>query len=100
MIMLLAVLHHMVISNNLPFSMIAEYFASLTANIIIEFVPKEDSQVKILLATRDDIFTDYAAENFEKSFSAYFEIVDRKNVEGSGRIIYRMRSKVFCDEEK
>jgi len=37
---------------------VAEYFSSLGEYLLIEFVPKEDSQVKRLLSSRKDIFDD------------------------------------------
>lgn len=92
-ILMLAVIHHLVISNNLPFSMLAEWLYSLTGSLIIEFVPKEDSQVRTLLATRDDIFPDYTKEGFERAFSPYFTIVRQRKVEGSERTLYLMRAK-------
>jgi len=92
-VLMLAVVHHMVISNNLPQPMLAEWLASLTGHLIIEFVPKEDSQVRTLLATRDDIFPDYTKEGFERAFSGWFDIVKQAPVEGSQRTLYLMRSK-------
>ena len=38
---------------------IAELFARLGPNLIVEFVPREDAMVKRLLATREDVFADY-----------------------------------------
>lgn len=67
-LMALAIIHHLAISNNLPLEKIAEYFAHMSKNLIIEFVPKEDSQVQILLATREDIFPNYNIQGFETAF--------------------------------
>jgi hypothetical protein len=92
-VLMLAVIHHMVISNNLPQPMLAEWLASITRNLIIEFVPKEDSQVCTLLATRDDIFTDYTKDGFERAFSGWFDILRQDPVEGSKRTLYLMRTK-------
>jgi len=92
-ILMLAVIHHMVISNNLPQPMLAAWLASLTNHLIIEFVPKQDSQVQTLLATRDDIFPDYTLEGFERAFGAHFDILRREGVEGSERTLYLLRTK-------
>ena len=88
LIMALAIIHHLAISNNLPLEKIADYFARLSENLIIEFVGKEDSQVKILLATREDIFPDYTVEGFEKAFSKYYNIVEKRPIENTERILY------------
>ena len=87
-ILMLAVIHHMAISNNLPFEMIAKWISRLTDNLIIEFVPKEDSQVQILLATRDDIFPDYDELHFEAAFKEYYKMSKKIPVEDSKRTMY------------
>jgi hypothetical protein len=54
-VMALALVHHLVISDNLSFEMIAEFFSRICSFLIVEFIPKDDPQVKRLLATREDI---------------------------------------------
>jgi hypothetical protein len=90
-ILMLAVIHHLAISNNLPLGMIAQWLASLGENLIIEFVPKSDSQVKVLLATRDDIFTDYTEQGFEEAFGKWFDFVKKRQVSESERDVYLMK---------
>lgn len=58
-VLALALIHHLAISNNLPFSKISQFMSAICSWLIIEFVPKGDSQVQRLLATRDDIFSEY-----------------------------------------
>ncbi len=86
----LALIHHLAISNNLSFDMIAKYFANLTKYLIIEFIPKDDSQVQILLKTREDIFKDYNEKNFINIFSKYFKIIKKDKIKNSKRILYLM----------
>ncbi|MBI2050334.1 MAG: SAM-dependent methyltransferase [Parcubacteria group bacterium] len=88
----LALIHHLVISNNVPLTRIASFFSSIARHLIIEFVPKSDSQVQKLLATRRDIFPDYTKESFEREFSAYFSIMERAPIAGSERILYLMKN--------
>jgi len=87
----LALIHHLAISNNVPLSRLAGFFARAGRWLIIEFVPKSDSQVKRLLATREDVFPDYTQEGFEAAFGGLFEIVAVENVEGSERILYLLK---------
>ncbi len=89
-IMALAVIHHLAIANNLPFTRIAEYFASLTSNLIIEFVPKNDPQVQFLLSRRTDIFPTYTKNDFEVAFREYFTIREQHHITHSPRILYLM----------
>jgi ribosomal protein L11 methylase PrmA len=86
--LMLALIHHMVISNNLPLEMIASYIASFTSFLIIEFVPKSDSQVQRLLKTRVDIFNDYTLERFETAFNNYFTTLSRRHIENTERTLY------------
>lgn len=91
MVMALALVHHLAISNNLPFSKIAQFLSKLCKWLIIEFVPKSDSQVQKLLASREDIFNKYTQENFEREFREYFAIQDPVKIKGSERSLYLMR---------
>ncbi len=71
-ILALALVHHLAISNNVPLRHIAEFFSGLAKWLVIEFVPKTDSQVKLMLASRRDIFTDYTAEGFRAAFDTCY----------------------------
>ncbi|HZY24843.1 MAG TPA: hypothetical protein VFE71_03385 [Bacteroidales bacterium] len=93
LIMGLALIHHLAISNNLPFSKIAQYFSELSDRLIIEFVPKEDPKVQIMLKNRLDIFKSYSLEDFEKAFSEYFVIEQKQNIQDSIRTIYLMKKR-------
>lgn len=92
-IVALAVIHHLAISNNIPLRKIAEWLADMSDHLIIEFVPKEDSQVQILLATRDDIFTEYHQAGFEEAFGGCFSLIRKEPVRDSARIIYLFEKK-------
>jgi len=92
LIMALALIHHLAISNNTPLEKIAECFSKLSKNLIIEWVPKEDSNAQRLLRTREDIFKNYNQETFEKSFSKFFKIKERCEIKESKRVLYLMRN--------
>jgi ribosomal protein L11 methylase PrmA len=91
LIMALALIHHLCISNNLPFDKIAEYFSSLSKWLIIEFVPKEDDKVQVMLKNRVDIFSTYTLEEFENVFRNYYSIEKVQNIQDSKRTIYLMK---------
>lgn len=86
----MALIHHLTIGGNAPFAMVAGFFATFSKILVIEFVPKDDSQVQKLLASRKDIFTDYNQTSFETAFSKYFKIKEQKKVDDSKRIMYTM----------
>jgi hypothetical protein len=90
MVMALALVHHLAISNNVPLPAVSEYLATLGRTLMIEFVPKKDTQVQRLLAARKDIFAEYTREDFERSFNVDFKILSCEEVGGSERVIYLM----------
>lgn len=90
-ILALALIHHLVISNNLSFEYISNFFSKLCKYLIIEFIPKSDSQVKRLLRTRKDIFHNYNQKNFEHKFIINFEILRSEMINDSERILYLMK---------
>ena len=90
-VLALALIHHLAISNNVPLARLAAFFRKLCNSLIIEFVPKEDSQVQRLLSTREDIFPNYNREHFESEFKKHFVIDEATPIAGSQRILYLMR---------
>ena len=90
-VLALALIHHLAISNNVPLGEIAAYFASLAEWLIIEFVPKSDKKVQQLLASREDIFSGYSREGFEREFGRFYDVVETARVADSERILYLTR---------
>ncbi|MFO7997103.1 MAG: SAM-dependent methyltransferase [Dehalococcoidia bacterium] len=90
-VLALALIHHLAISNNVPLGKIAGFLGEISRWLIIEFVPKTDSQVQRLLATREDVFPDYTRRAFEKEFSRYFTVADSADIRESERTLYLMR---------
>jgi hypothetical protein len=89
----LALVHHLAISNNVPLGKVAEFLAGICEWLIIEFVPKSDSQVKRLLATREDIFPRYDQGAFESDFGQYFAIQRSAKTRESERTLYLMEKR-------
>jgi ribosomal protein L11 methylase PrmA len=88
LVLALALVHHLAIGNNVPLQRIAAFFRRLARALVIEFVPKTDSQVQRLLASREDIFPHYTVEGFETAFGSCFELREREPLKDSERILY------------
>jgi len=88
MVLALALIHHLAISNNLPLDRIASYFSKIGRYLLIEFVPKSDVMVQQMLVSRDDIFSNYTREGFETAFGKHFVILDTQKLPESGRLLY------------
>lgn len=93
LVMALALVHHLAIVNNLPLRRIASFFRRAGRHLIVEFVPKSDSQTQRLLAGRTDIFAEYSQGHFEAAFSEYFTIVRVEPILDSDRTLYLMRAR-------
>jgi hypothetical protein len=87
----LALVHHLAIGHNVPLDRIAAFFASIARSVVVEFVPKEDSQVQRMLATREDVFADYGQAEFERAFSEVFDVAEVTPIDGTVRTLYVMR---------
>lgn len=91
LVLALGLIHHLAISNNVPLPRLAELLASLGERLVIEFVPKDDSQVLKLLTARADVFPTYHEDGFQAAFRQYFTIEQVRDVAGTKRTLYRMR---------
>lgn len=87
-VLALALIHHLAIGNNVPLDRIAAFLARLTDNLVIEWVPKEDSQVQRLLASREDVFGEYDEDRFAAAFGRCFQQRRREPVRDSKRVLY------------
>ncbi len=92
-VLALALIHHLAISNNLPFENIFDYFSKFGKYLIIEFIPKSDSQVSKLLSTREDIFDKYNEKDFEKALKKHYSIITKTKLKGTSRSIYLAKVK-------
>jgi hypothetical protein len=67
-------------------------------HVIIEFVPKTDSQAQRLLAGREGAFEGYSQPGFEDAFRERFQILRSTPVRDSQRVMYLMRRRAARHE--
>ena len=89
-VLALALVHHLAIGNNVPLERVAELLHRVARFVIVEFVPRSDSQVTRLLAARRDVFANYSQDHFERAFERCFRIRRSEPVRGSERTVYLM----------
>jgi len=90
----LAVIHHITLSGNIPFSLSAQFFSKMAPNLLIEFPTRADSWVQFLLDSKREFkshFDFYNEENFENEYAVYFEIVKKVKIDSSERILYSLK---------
>jgi len=91
-VFLLAVIHHMVVTERVPLAEIVDLAADLTTGYLIaEFVSPEDSMFRVLVRGRDELYSYLSASVFEDSFRGKFEIIERQQVASTSRVLYLMR---------
>ena len=85
----LAFEHHLAIAKNTPLDQTIDWLVGIAPQGVIEFVPKNDPTVQIMLRGRDDIFTDYTEENFTSLLSRKAKIVKQQQVTEHGRVLFQ-----------
>lgn len=93
----LAVIHHITLSGNVPFEKSAEFFASFSNELIIEFPMREDSWVESLLIRKREFinhFDFYNEEVFETAYQKHFELIKKQPILGTKRILFHFKKKI------
>jgi hypothetical protein len=82
----LAVLHHLVISANLPVALFAELAATLAPNHVVEYVSPDDPMALLLAAGRPEPPWPFDVELFEQEMGDKFETVERLDLSDTRRL--------------
>jgi SAM-dependent methyltransferase len=92
-VMMLAVLHHLLLRNQIPMDRIATLVSKLTTrHLILEWVPPTDPKFQELLRGRGAIYTHITEAAFRDAFAEYFTTVDEL-VLVNGRIMLHLQKK-------
>jgi hypothetical protein len=88
LILFLALVHHVVLGANVPLGELVAWLASLTDNLLIEWVDRGDPMVERLLLNKEDLFSEYERDNFEAVLGSHFEIRRRQELGSGTRVLY------------
>ena len=92
-VMMLAVLHHLLLSSQIPMDRIARLCSDLTTrNLIIEWVPPTDSKFRDLLRGRDSIYAHITEASFREAFAEHFTVLNKSTLQ-NGRILFHLLKK-------
>jgi hypothetical protein len=89
----LALIHHIVITANVPLKEFIDWLASVTQELVIEFVTRDDPMVCTLLRNKRDLYSDYHTAYFEQCLSAAFTIIRQETLAAGARKLYYGRVK-------
>lgn len=88
-VLLLAVLHHMAITSNIPLPSLVDWIHGLGDRMVVEFVHTDDPMVKRLLSNKPaGLFPDYHVDEFERLLKARFTIERQELLPSATRTLY------------
>jgi hypothetical protein len=92
MVLLLAVIHHLAISESIPLDMIADFAASVTKDYaVVEFIGESDPMLGRLAAQRHRNVAEFSRPMQEEAFQRRFDFVARHELADTGRCLVLMR---------
>jgi SAM-dependent methyltransferase len=93
-VFMLAVVHHMLVTERVPLDAILDMAADLTSHLlVIEFISPEDSMFRRLLRGREELFRGLDAALFERTCGRRFDILKVQHLDGATRWLYVLRRK-------
>ncbi len=88
-VLMLAIVHHLIVTERIPVGEIIELMAEITSRfLIIEFVPSNDPMFRRIARGRDHLFTELNEETFTRACQKHFKILQTEKLADSGRRIY------------
>jgi 2-polyprenyl-3-methyl-5-hydroxy-6-metoxy-1,4-benzoquinol methylase len=91
LVLCLALIHHVRMSANIPNVLFLKWLRSLNAEVILEFVNREDEMVVKLLTNKKEQYEDYNLDQFIADAEQYFTISDRAPLKGGKREIFYLK---------
>jgi SAM-dependent methyltransferase len=88
LILCLALVHHVVISANIPLQEFVDWLAEQSGQIVIEYVSRRDEKVQALLRNKEDKYADYSRQGLETALERRFEIRRRQPLDSGNRFLY------------
>jgi hypothetical protein len=93
-VLMLAVLHHLLVTERIPLDAVLDTAAELTPDLlIIEFVGVEDPMFRKIARGREALHAGLTPEVFEAAAARHFRLERRMPIENSARILYAYRKK-------
>jgi SAM-dependent methyltransferase len=87
LVLMLAVIHHLILREQLPLAHIGDLCASLTTRwLVLEWVPPSDPMYQEWLRGREDLYGNLSEDDLTRAFDAHFRVVDR-TVLGNNRVL-------------
>ncbi len=87
LVLMLAVIHHLILREQLPLRHIGELCASLTRRwLVLEWVPPSDPMYQEWLRGRDELYGHLSENDLNEAFAPFFQFADRCALD-NGRVL-------------
>lgn len=92
--LLLAVVHHLTVTDGVALTEIFRLMAEIvTKGLIVEFVPTSDSMFERIIRNKEHLVPKLQRADFEAAFANWFELMSVESLPGSGRLLYCLARK-------
>ncbi|HJU81164.1 MAG TPA: methyltransferase [Acidimicrobiia bacterium] len=90
LVLLLAVVHHLVVSGNLPLTEVIDWLRSLSSEVVFEWVPPTDPMARQLALNKraGEIHVDYDETTLRQAFDDRFDVAAESALDG--RILFHL----------
>ncbi len=93
LVMMLAVIHHLLLMDQIPLEQIAALAARLSRrHLLIEWVPQSDPMFQRLLRGRDELYRELTASRMQGAFASHFSMVNHCDLV-NGRTLFLMEKR-------
>ncbi|MFO0919768.1 MAG: hypothetical protein U0872_15830 [Planctomycetaceae bacterium] len=88
LVLCLGLIHHLVLSANIPLPEVMDWLSGLQAELVLEFPSKRDAMVQSLLRNKRDQYDDYSLDRLEVELCRNFEIRRRETLPSGERTLF------------
>lgn len=97
-VLMLAVIHHLILREQVPLARIAELCAMLTRRwLLVEWVPPSDPMYQEWLRGRDELYGHLSESDLLQALTPYFRLSRRQALE-NGRVLLLLEGDENCEE--
>ena len=91
LVLCLALIHHLRITNGIPLPMFLDWLRGLGADVVIEFVDRQDEMTQQLLQAKTETYDDYNMPAFESAVAERFAVQATRELKNGTRKLYFLR---------
>ena len=92
LVMMLAVVHHMLVTERIPLGELLELADELSREyVLIEYVAPADPMFRKIVRGRDELYADFSPDWFEASALRRFDLIRSARIDGLHRWLYLFR---------